>query len=116
MNGNDIHSVRSQYFSIGGNINSFQSGGINFVDMNAPPTTGSGTGQLRFFGNKGAISFDDNVNIQGNGSNTVVIFNTENINLTANSGFILTQTGTGGTGLLTVDAGNHLYWNGTFIA
>jgi len=38
------------------------------------------------------------------------------ISLIAGTGFRLTDTSSGGTGLLTVDAANHLYWNGTFIA
>ena len=37
--------------------------------------------------------------------------------INANAGGIqITDTSTGGTGYLTVDSGNHLYWNGTLIA
>jgi hypothetical protein len=42
-----------------------------------------------------------------------------NITLVVNgpiSGVILSNAFTGGSGMLTVDSGNHLYWNGTFIA
>ena len=71
MNGNDINSVRTEYFNTGGNINSFQSGGINYLDINPPPTTGSGTGRVRIFGNAGALTFDNDVTLAA--TNTLVL-------------------------------------------
>jgi hypothetical protein len=38
------------------------------------------------------------------------------VDFTGYGGVSITDSSTGGTGLLTVDSANHLYWNGTFIA
>ena len=82
MNGNGIYcqngfitQLAELYFKQGGSITSFQSGGVNYIDINPPPTTGSGTGQLRFYGQKGTLIFDDNVALGGNGSNYVGMYN-----------------------------------------
>jgi hypothetical protein len=63
------------YFGYGGNIASGYSAGINILDINAPPNTGSGTGRLRIVGNKGRLDFDDNVTLGGTGSNQVGVYN-----------------------------------------
>jgi hypothetical protein len=75
MNSNNIEQIRSLYFQTTGNIITQQVAGVNYLDINAPNTTGSGTGQLRFFGNKGNMIFDDNITIGGNGSNQVGLYN-----------------------------------------
>ena len=77
------------------NIQLYNSGGTEYIDL----FTGAGENEI-------LISQASGITIK---SSTIT-------NLIANSGFRLTQTGTGGTGLLTVDASNHLYWNGTLIA
>ena len=42
--------------------------------------------------------------------------NTSRLNINMSNGLKLVDVGTGGTGTFTVDASNHLYWNGTLIA
>lgn len=75
MNSNNIEQIRTLYFQTTGNIDAYQSAGVNYLNINAPNTTGSGTGQLRFFGQKGNLIFDDNVTLGGNGSNYVGVYN-----------------------------------------
>ena len=75
MNSNNIEQIRSLYFQTTGNIDAYQSAGVNYLNINAPTTTGSGTGQLRLLGNKGNMIFDDNITIGGNGSNQVGLYN-----------------------------------------
>jgi hypothetical protein len=75
MNSNNIEQIRSLYFETTGNINTQQVAGVNYLDINAPNTTGSGTGQLRLFGNKGSLIFDDNIALAGTGSNQVGVYN-----------------------------------------
>jgi len=70
-----LYSVRQETFTYGGNIASANVSGINYLDINAPPNTGSGTGRLRIVGNNGRLDFDDNVILAGNGSNNIGMFN-----------------------------------------
>jgi len=54
-------------------------------------------------------------NITSQGNVTISADGTSDIVLTGHR-FTLTDPTSGGTGTLTVDGSNHLYWNGTFIA
>jgi hypothetical protein len=63
------------YFGYTGNIASANVSGINYLDINAPADTGSGTSRLRIVGSKGRLDFDDNVTLAGTGSNQVGMFN-----------------------------------------
>ena len=75
MNSNNIEQIRCLYFQTTGNIASAQSGGINYLYINAPADTGSGNARLRIVVSKGRLDFDDNVNLAGNGSNYVCMYN-----------------------------------------
>jgi hypothetical protein len=87
-----------------GNIINFQS---NVFDA----FTNIGRQRIKF-GNSGIFKIMDITNLEGNinldASNNNVILTGQN--------FTLIDPVSGGTGNLTVDAGNSLYWNGTFIA
>lgn len=66
----------------------------------------SGAGDL----NVSSVSANVNISTQDS---------TKNITLTVSGGsvgVILSNTANGGMGTLTVDADNHLYWNGTYLA
>jgi len=75
MNSNNIEQIRTLYFQTSGNIDAYQYAGVNYLNINAPTTTGSGTGRLNFYGNTGNLTFDDNVTIGGNGTNYVGVYN-----------------------------------------
>jgi len=75
MNSNNIEQIRTLYFQTSGNIDAYQYAGVNYLNINAPTTTGSGTGRLSFYGQKGNMTFDDNVTLGGNGSNYVGVYN-----------------------------------------
>jgi hypothetical protein len=77
-----------------------------------------------FNGGVQVLSQDNDVNIVSSnmgagGVNVAAVGPMGNITLTTNgivSGVVISNIFSGGVGTLTVDAGNHLYWNGTFIA
>ena len=75
MNSNNIEQIRTLYFQTTGNIDAYQYAGVNYLNINAPTTTGSGTGRLSFYGHTGSLTFDDNVTIGGNGTNYVGVYN-----------------------------------------
>jgi len=89
------------------------SGGV-FINDGAPPFNGSVL----------LASRDNDINIVSSnvgagGVNVSAVGPAGNITLTTNgpvSGVVISNIFTGGVGTLTVDAANHLYWNGTFIA
>jgi hypothetical protein len=51
-------------------------------------------------------NLDGNITLDASNNNVIL----------TGTNFTLTDPVSGGTGNLTVDAGNSLYWNGTFIA
>ena len=75
MCNHNLYNVNYQTFTYGGNINSLQSGGINYLDINIPPTTGSGYGKIRLLGVSGYMTIDENIIIGGSGSNQVGLYN-----------------------------------------
>ena len=76
-----------------------------YVELNAT----SGAGTIYLSGSdievRGTLTMNGNA-IQDSGV----------VTLKCNGGVKIVDTGTGGAGTLTIDAANHLYWNGTFIA
>jgi hypothetical protein len=89
------------------------SGGV-FINDVAPPFNGS---ILLASANNDVNIVSSNVG--AGGVNLSAVGPAGNITLTTNgpaSGVVISNIFTGGVGTLTVDAGNHLYWNGTFIA
>jgi len=87
-------------------------GGGGVVLQDSAPV-GFGTVQIESFSNDVNITSANDVNI------TAAYYGGGNIKLTTHSnatGIVISNIDTGGVGTLTVDAGNHLYWNGTFIA
>ena len=104
-------------------INSFATNGTNtlggaggvIITDGAPFTFGSVLLQS-FHNDINIVSYNSNV---GGGVNLTAIGTNGNIRLTtndSNTGVVISNISNGGVGTLTVDAGNHLYWNGTFIA
>ena len=105
-----------------------QNGTINPITITnyAPTSGGIFINDYATVANGGVLvrSQDNDVNIVSNnlgagGVNVSVTGPAANITLTVNgpvSGVVLSNSFTGGSGTLTVDAGTHLYWNGTFIA
>lgn len=75
MNGFDISNIKQATFKTTGNLNSFNSGGRNYLDINAPAAT-SVPGMLRIQGNTGSISFAENLDMNMPYSNYITISQT----------------------------------------
>ena len=56
------------------------------------------------------------IGLSGNLYTTSIQNNTGILSVNTSNGLKLTDLATGGSGTFTIDASNHLYWNGTFIA
>jgi hypothetical protein len=110
-------NVNDMYFNpntdIGGNApGSFNFGGNNFY---------ANSYQAMYFTNYGTSGYGMNFN----SSDRLLMYSATQLSMTCSNltvdftgygGVSITDSSTGGTGILSVDSANHLYWNGTLIA
>jgi uncharacterized protein (DUF2345 family) len=102
-----------QLYTPSNDINLYSGGGV-FINDVAPAFNGSIV--------LASANNDVNIvssNVGAGGVNLSAVGPAGNITLTTNgpvSGVVISNIYTGGSGTLFVDAANHLYWNGTFIA
>jgi len=99
----------------------------NYLHIGAWDTTGSTQKNivLNQFGAKVGICTNTpaytldvlgDIGLSGNLYTTSIQNNTGILSVNTSNGLKLTDLATGGSGTFTIDASNHLYWNGTLIA
>ena len=98
MVNNDIINIKSLFFENGAKLETFVSGGMNFLDIGAPSPIGSNVANMRFFGAGGNMIFDNNIGINANGSNYLYFQNGgASISIASDQNIYLTGNGLSGT-------------------
>jgi hypothetical protein len=74
MNNNNIEGIFGLYFQTSGNLNSFNTGGRNYLDLNGPSAISSVPGALRILGNGGgSLTFAENVDLNASTGQALTI-------------------------------------------
>ena len=98
MLNNNITNIKSLFFDNGAKLETFVSGGMNFLDIGAPSPIGSNVANMRFFGAGGNMIFDNNIGINANGSNYLYFQNGgASISIASDQNIYLTGNGLSGT-------------------